>query len=218
MIIQRIDGLPESARLAVTEFTFVNSEYDQALWENKLNPMIQMIEQEFTIERIREEKRIIATKRAYKKMGLDPSRYRPSSESLLRRVCKGNGLYRINTLVDVNNYLSLYLRLPVGSYDLEKLNGSLAYSVGQEGERYQGIGKKIINIHQFPVLSDSEGPFGSPISDSTRAMISVETTRALLVVYSFEQTEDELEDIQQQVKQQLTGLIPSIEIVKQSIG
>lgn len=217
MIIQRIDELPKSARLAVTEFTFVNSEYDQALWENKLNPMIQTIEQEYMIERIREEKRIIATKKAYKQLGLDPSRYRPSSESLLRRVCKGNGLYRINTLVDVNNYLSLYLRLPVGSYDIEKLNGSLAYGVGQGGESYQGIGKQMINIHQFPVLSDSIGPFGSPISDSTRAMISLETTQALLVVYCFEQTDDELKEIQSHVTSTLSALLPSVSIINQRI-
>ncbi|WP_176372785.1 MULTISPECIES: phenylalanine--tRNA ligase beta subunit-related protein [unclassified Enterococcus] len=88
----------------------------------------------------------------------------------------------------MNNYLSLKLYLPIGSYDLSKLNDDLSYLVASKGEEYEGIGKGMIKISNFPVLSDSLGPFGSPISDSTRAMISLETKKAMLVVYSFDES------------------------------
>lgn len=217
MRIERIEGLPESARLAVTELTFINSKYDDELWQNHLNPLLKKVEQTYSTEKIREDERISSTKQAYRQLGLDPSRYRPSSESLLRRVSKGKGLYQINTLVDINNYLSILFRLPVGSYDVEQMTASIHYGVGQAGESYEAIGKKRMDINHFPVLIDEKGPFGSPISDSTKAMISLDTTHALLVVYSFDQPEEELVEIQQQSRKVLQELIPTAKIIKQMI-
>lgn len=128
---------------------------------------------------------IIATRQAYKALGKDPSRYRGSAEALLRRLASGKGLYFINNLVDINNLVSLGSSLPVGSYDLAKVGDEIVFRIGKEGESYKGIGKDVINIVDLPVFADSGGPFGSPSSDSERAMIRETTTRFAMMIISF---------------------------------
>lgn len=190
----------DQAQLVTATFKFTNSKKNTAFWETTLTPLLNELEADLTLEQIRELPNIVATKKVYKTVGLDPARHRPSSDSLLRRVVKGQGLYQINALVDVNNYLSLKLQLPIGSYDLAKIDGQISYQVAEEGAQYAGIGKGAINISHFPTLVDRQGAFGSPISDSTRAMIALETTEAMLVVYAFGQSTEQLALIEQTVK------------------
>lgn len=199
MIITKQGNL-EQAQLVTASFRFANSKKDTAFWNTTLTPLLNKIESDLTLEQIRKLPNIIATKKAYKAIGLDATRHRPSSDSLLRRVVKGQGLYQINALVDINNYLSLKLQLPVGSYDLAKINGPISYQIAEEGAQYAGIGKGAINISHFPTLVDQQGAFGSPISDSTRAMIAPETTEDMLVVYVFGQSTAQSAAIEQTVK------------------
>jgi DNA/RNA-binding domain of Phe-tRNA-synthetase-like protein len=128
---------------------------------------------------------IAAVRDAYKRLGKDPSRYRGSAEALLRRVAQRKGVYQVNSLVDVNNLVSLETRHPVGVYDLARVAAPISFRVGRPGEQYQGIGKDMINLEGLPIFSDPEGPFGSPTSDSRRAMITVDTRRAGLVIIAF---------------------------------
>jgi DNA/RNA-binding domain of Phe-tRNA-synthetase-like protein len=128
---------------------------------------------------------ILATREAYKKLGKDPSRYRASSEALVRRIVSGKGLYFINNLVDINNLVSLESFLPSGSYDLAKVENEFVFRIGQAGETYKGIGKDLINIGDLPVFADSQGPFGSPTTDSERAMIGESTRRFAMVLIAF---------------------------------
>jgi DNA/RNA-binding domain of Phe-tRNA-synthetase-like protein len=127
---------------------------------------------------------IAAMRSAYKALGKDPSRYRGSAEALLRRVLSGKGLYQINSVVDINNVVSLESLNPAGTYDLEKITPPIELRVGAAGESYKGIGKDLINIESLPVFADAVGPFGSPTSDSERAMVSLETKKILMVVFS----------------------------------
>lgn len=128
---------------------------------------------------------IEAARLAYRALGKDPGRYRASSEALLRRLAQGRTLYQINTLVDINNLLSVQSRHPVGAYDLERLQEPLRLRRGCIGESYKGIGKELVNLEGMPVLADEQGAFGSPTSDSERAMISPGRRRAALVVFAF---------------------------------
>jgi DNA/RNA-binding domain of Phe-tRNA-synthetase-like protein len=128
---------------------------------------------------------IAAMRSAYKTLGKDPSRYRGSAEALLRRVLAGKGLYQINNIVDINNLVSLETFQPLGSYDLERIDGPVELRIGMPGETYKGIGKDEINIENLPVFADAQGPFGSPTSDSERAMVRLETCRILMVIFSF---------------------------------
>jgi DNA/RNA-binding domain of Phe-tRNA-synthetase-like protein len=120
----------------------------------------------------------------YKALGLDPTKTRPSNEALLRRVLKGEALYRVNTLVDALNLASLRHQLPFGLYDAARLAPPVVLRRGAEGEGYDGIRKARVNVEGRPVLVDREGPFGNPTSDSARAMITLETTGALVVAYA----------------------------------
>src|SRR6185436_358178 len=120
----------------------------------------------------------------YKALGLDPTKVRPSSESLTRRVLKGEALYRVNTLVDALNLCSLRHQLPFGLYDLDAVQPPVVLRRGAPGESYEGIRKGPVNVEGRPVLVDAAGPFGNPTSDSARTAITLETRRALVVVYA----------------------------------
>ena len=120
----------------------------------------------------------------FHRAGLDPTRYRPSSESLLRRAVKGKGLYFINSVVDLVNYFSLKMLWPIGLYDADKLKPPVTWRVGREGEWYEGIGRDRLNLARFPLLVDEEGPFGSPISDSMRTRVTETCTRILWITFA----------------------------------
>ena len=127
----------------------------------------------------------IAPARAlYKRFGIDPTRVRPSSEALLRRLKKGEPLPRVNSLVDVANALSVQLQVPVGLYDLDKVKGDeLVVRLGAEGESYTGIGKEKVNVAARICVADAEGPCGNPSSDSARTMITTATERAAWIYF-----------------------------------
>lgn len=127
---------------------------------------------------------------AYKAFGKDPSRYRVSSEALVRRIGQGKGLYEVNTVVDVNNLISIESGFSVGSYDTAKIGDELVFRVGREGETYKGIGKDEVKIDGLPVLADEAGAIGSSTSDSERAMITEEAKEVLTLVYSFSDNRD----------------------------
>lgn len=127
---------------------------------------------------------------AYKAFGKDPSRYRVSSEALIRRIAQGKNLYEVNTVVDANNLISIESGFSAGSYDAEKIRGEMVFRVGKEGETYKGIGKEEIKIDALPVLADRDGAIGSSTSDSERAMITEKTKEVLTLIYSFSNNED----------------------------
>jgi DNA/RNA-binding domain of Phe-tRNA-synthetase-like protein len=120
----------------------------------------------------------------YKRFGIDPTRVRPSSEALLRRLKKAEPLPRVNSLVDVANALSVQLQVPVGLYDLDKVKGEeLALRLGAEGESYTGIGKEKVNVAGRICVADADGPCGNPSSDSARTMITTATERAAWIYF-----------------------------------
>jgi DNA/RNA-binding domain of Phe-tRNA-synthetase-like protein len=128
---------------------------------------------------------VAAARRAYRALGKDPARYRPSAEALLRRLVQGKGLTSINAVVDANNLISLRTGLSIGAYDADCLEAPLLLRKGRAGEPYEAIGRGLLNIENLPVLSDARGPFGSPTSDSERSMITGETRRLLMVLFGF---------------------------------
>lgn len=120
----------------------------------------------------------------YRRFGTDPTRMRPSSEALFRRIKKGDLLPRINSLVDVANALSVQLQVPVGLYDLAKVQGEdLSLRLGREGESYEGIGKERVNVANRICVADSAGPIGNPSADSARTMITTATERAAWIYF-----------------------------------
>ena len=127
---------------------------------------------------------VAAVRSMYKRVGLDPTRTRPSSEALLRRVRKGDPLPRINSLVDVCNWCSLEFQLPYGVYDAAHVHGDIQLRLGRRGESYPGIRKDDVNVAGRLTLADARGPFGNPTSDSARTMVTTSTTSAIVVVFA----------------------------------
>lgn len=139
------------------------------------------LRQKLTLEQVGELDSVRGVRRMFRTWGIDASRYRPSVEALLRRVVQGKGLYRVSNVVDISNLGSVETGWPYGSYDRAKLAPPVRLRLGRRGESYEGVGKRTWHLEGRPVLADATGPFGSPISDSTRTMIT-EATRAVLTV------------------------------------
>jgi DNA/RNA-binding domain of Phe-tRNA-synthetase-like protein len=131
---------------------------------------------------------IAGVRAAFRALGKDPSRYRPSSEALLRRVAQGKPLFTVNNVVDTNNLVSLASQLPAGTYDLANLAPPVELRVAGADEAYEAIARGPFNLENLPALYDARGPFGSPTSDSVRSMITPQTNRVLLVLYAFGDT------------------------------
>jgi DNA/RNA-binding domain of Phe-tRNA-synthetase-like protein len=132
-----------------------------------------------------ESPQIEATRKAYKALGKDPSRYRGSAEALLRRMIAGKGLPQINSVVDVINLVSVESRLPIGLYDLGQIVGEIVFRTGRAGETYKGIGKYDLNLEGLPLFADDAGPHGSATSDSERTMVTAATKQVLAIIISF---------------------------------
>lgn len=120
----------------------------------------------------------------YRRFGTDPTRHRPSSEALLRRVRRGDRLPRVNSLVDVASVMSLRLQVPVGLYDLARVEGgALTLRLGRDQEAYPGIRKELVNVAGRICVADAVGAVGNPTSDSARTMITTVTENAAWIYF-----------------------------------
>jgi len=152
---------------------------------------IKAMQDDYTLEKVAQNPHVAATRKAYKALGKDPLKYRNSAEAMLRRIAKGNGLYRINNAVDINNMISVASGYSLGSYDRAAIKGQIVWKRAPDGERYKGIGKDVLNIEHLPALYDDESVFGNPTSDSRRTMITAGGRKNLLyVIYAFDGTDE----------------------------
>lgn len=161
---------------------------------------------QFTVATLADAKEIQAVRAMFREWGMDPSKYRPSSEALLRRVVQGKGLYFISNIVDIVNLGSIETGWPYGCYDRAKLRPPIAFRHGTAGESYERVGKQMWHLEGRPALADGDGPFGSPISDSVRTMITGSASDVLIVVYAPVSARDrDLEQAAQRVAGRLSS-------------
>ncbi|KAA0547332.1 hypothetical protein FZW96_10660 [Bacillus sp. BGMRC 2118] len=119
----------------------------------------------------------------FKKLGMDPSKYRPSHEALTRRIAKRDFLAPIHSAADINNFFSLQYGIPIGIYDKQNLTGDILIKLGQKDEQYEGLNNRIIDANQKLISTDESGPFGSPFVDSRRTAVTEETISAIQIAY-----------------------------------
>lgn len=163
----------------------VNGPTCDMLWQ-ELEVMSQKIRDSYELSWINKRPAIAATRNLYKKMGKDPNRYRVSSEALCRRVVKGMELYRINTLVDLINLVSMGSGYAIGGFDADKIAGDkVTLGVGGHDERFEGIGRGLLNVEGLPLYRDAAGAIGSPTSDEERTKLTPETTRLQMQINAF---------------------------------
>jgi DNA/RNA-binding domain of Phe-tRNA-synthetase-like protein len=162
-----------------------SAEFNQAFQQLEEN-----LKKQYTLETIVENPHVLSTRTAYKKLGNKPTEHRNAAEAMLRRIVKGQGLYHINSIVDINNYISVSSGYSIGSYDLDQLKEPVEYIKAPEGTFYEGIGKGGLNLVNMPVLKDENGAFGNASSDSRRAMITEGHHRIMSIIYSFDGAAD----------------------------
>lgn len=149
----------------------------------EMHEVCERIRTSLTLEQVAALDSIRAVRAMFRAWGIDPSKYRPSAEALTRRVVQGKGLYRLSNAVDIVNLCSVETGWPYGCYDAAKLTPPIVFRHGQRGETYERIGRAMWHLDGHPILADQSGPFGSPMSDSTRTMITEQTTSLLLTIF-----------------------------------
>ncbi len=159
---------------------------DSAIIDDKIKELENKINNEFILEQVLQIPSIKNARDSYKKLGKDPSRYRLACESLFRRLVKGNGLYRVNNVVDAGNVLSIELAKSTAVLDYDKIKGDIYIRIGTEDDIYYGIGRGLINVTNIPLYVDEISPFGSPTSDTERTSITFDTKKILLMVICFD--------------------------------
>lgn len=169
--------------------TVENTPNDEALWE-EITEFTKHLRTTETTESIKLQPAIVATREAYRVCGKDPSRYRPSAEALRRRLLRGLELYRIDTLVDLINLVSLRTGYSIGGFDADKIVGTdLCLGIGRADEPFEGIGRGPLNIEHMPVIRDAIGGIGTPTSDHERTKMDVGTTHILAIINGYSGSE-----------------------------
>lgn len=177
---------------AAVEANVTNTPYCAELWK-EISTLGEHYKQTLTTESLKQMSGIAATRRVYKACGKDPSRYRPASEALIRRILQGKELYQIDTLVDLINLASIRFGYSIGGFDADKFVGdTLTLGVGRKDEPYEGIGRGVINIEGLPVYRDEEGGVGTPTSDHERTKITLATTHMLVLINGYDGNEEQV--------------------------
>lgn len=192
IVSQEIESVCPGFVGACVEAEVKNTPFCQPLWE-ETKALGEKFKAELTTETLKDISGIAATRRVYRACGKDPSRYRPASEALIRRLLQGKELYQIDTLVDLTNLASIAYGYSIGGFDADKFEGdTLTLGVGREGEPYEGIGRGIINITGLPVYRDARGGVGTPTSDNERTKIDIATTHLMVLINGYDGCEDKV--------------------------
>lgn len=185
IIEQEIREACPDVKIGLIRADVVNSETPDELW-TEIEEASKRIRESYELSWINKRPAIVANRNLYKRMGKDPNRYRVSSEALCRRVVKGLELYRINALVDLINLVSMCSGYSIGGFDADKVVGdTVTLGVGRSGEKFEGIGRGLLNVEGLPLYRDAAGGIGSPTSDEERTKITLETTRLQMQINAF---------------------------------
>ena len=179
---------------ACVEAQVVNTPYCEELWQ-EIKALGERYRSELTTESLKDMTSIAATRRVYKACGKDPSRYRPASEALIRRMLQGKELYQRDTLVDLVNLASIAYGYSIGGFDADKFVGNtLTLGIGREGEPYEGIGRGLLNICGLPVYRDAEGGVGTPTSDNERTKMTIDTRHLVVLINGYDGNEQRVRE------------------------
>lgn len=179
-----IEAVCPEFHLATIACNVKNNPYNAGLWQ-EIDAFCAQFAATYKMEEINKRPAIYATRKTYKKLGKDPNRYRPSAEALCRRILKGQSLYQINTLVDLINLVSLKTGYSIGGFDASKIEGNLRLGVGESGERFEAIGRGLLNIEGLPLYRDAVGGIGTPTSDEERTKITSDTSHLLMIINGY---------------------------------
>jgi DNA/RNA-binding domain of Phe-tRNA-synthetase-like protein len=198
------DSLRGALLLGVLEAEGIRPVALGADWEADRDAVVTRLATQYAGRASAELPGVAETRTLFHRLDIDPTKTRPSSEALLRRVLQGKGLPVVNPVVDVCNLCSLEHQIPLGLYDRDLVRGELQVRAGRPGEGYAGIRKGRVNLGGRLLLSDDDGPFGAPTSDSLRTSVSAHTVNLLVVLFCpVERTARDLSAALEQIAQRL---------------
>jgi DNA/RNA-binding domain of Phe-tRNA-synthetase-like protein len=202
-VSQEIESVCPEFVGACVEAQVMNSPYCEELWQ-EIEALGERFRSELTTESLKDMTSIAATRRVYKACGKDPSRYRPASEALIRRMLQGKKLYQRDTLVDLVNLASIAYGYSIGGFDADKFVGNtLTLGIGREGEPYEGIGRGLLNICGLPVYRDAEGGVGTPTSDNERTKMTLDTRHLVVLINGYDGNEQRVRENAEYIQQLL---------------
>lgn len=183
LALEMDDALRGVVTLGWLEADGLNGEPLGEKYEAERDESIRSLMQRLTGRQAADIPGVAETRGMFHRLGVDPTKSRPASEALLRRVLQGKGLPRIHPAVDVCNLASLEHQLPLGLYDRAHVKGPIYARVGRVNEGYEGIRKGRVNLSGRVLLADEDGAFGAPTADSARTQITSGTRALLAVIY-----------------------------------
>lgn len=151
--------------------------------DDRMDRFAEALMQEFRgnlrLETLKDEPALRAYRDFYWRVGIDPTKTRPASEALLRRVLQGKEFPRINALVDAYNLASMKTRIAIAAFDAAHTHGDLTMRLARAGETFLGIGmEKPVTFGGIEVVvEDAEGLVAIyPHRDAHRTRVTVSTT------------------------------------------
>lgn len=193
----RIKAIAPGLKILKIEASVKNEATSEALWQ-EIETAAEELQQKYDLPTLNKRISIASTRRAYKALGKDPNRYRPSAEALGRRILNGKGIYRLLTLIDIVNLISIQTGYSIGGFDADKIDGDkLLLDAGNSQDMFNAIGRGILNIEGLPVYRDKTGGIGTPTSDEERTKLTEDTKHFLMLVniYGEEDSPEEVESM-----------------------
>jgi len=176
---------PELA-VCIGTITDIHNEKENERIEQLREAVYQEVKTKHNIETLKDNPTVRAFRDFYWKLGIDPTKTRPSGEALLRRVLHGDELPRISAVVDAYNLASTKTILPISGFDVDLLNQPFHVRFAKNGETFTGIGmdKPITLTEQMLVLADQKQVLCIyPYRDTDLTKITMQTRKAMIIVY-----------------------------------
>lgn len=151
--------------------------------QGRLQYFQEAIKMDLQLKSLADYEGISEWRQTFQSLQINPNKYPPSHEALYSRIQKGNTLPSIHSAVDLNTFFSLQYVIPFGIYDAAHIQGDITIRFGNEGESYEGINRRVNNMQNKLISADALGPFGSPIVDSIRTSVTLQTKQAVHLVY-----------------------------------
>lgn len=203
----RIRAAAPGLRVLAVEAEVSNPPTPDSLW-NEIELEAERIRDSYELGMISKRPAIAATRAAYKALGKEPNRYRPSAEALCRRIVNGKGLYRLTLLVDMINLISMRTGHSIGGFDADRIEGeTLTLDAGSAEEEFHGIGRGPLNIENLPVYRDACGGIGTPTSDEDRTKLTEQTTHLLMLVNIYDRDTD-AEALEDEIRRLIAEYLP----------
>lgn len=203
----RIRAAAPGLRVLAVEANVSNPPTPDSLWK-EIESEAGRIKENYELGMISRRPAIAATRRAYKALGKEPNRYRPSAEALCRRIVNGKGLYRLTLFVDLINLISMRTGHSIGGFDADKIEGcTLMLDAGTAEDLFHGIGRGPLNIENLPVYRDDLGGIGTPTSDEERTKLTEQTSRLLMLVNVYD-TDTDMVALEDEIRNLFTKFLP----------